>query len=843
MGGGVKKQPHALVTANKTTTKPGSSTINSLSTYAYDATGNTKTRRIDGDTQDLTWDPRNKLTSATSPGIGAVAVTGLAGKCLDVETGPNPDDAAVQVLTCNESKPQQWRITGDTVQALGKCLTAIGGEARLKPCDGTTQQKFTYRTDKTLYNTATQQCVTVPNDNAMDGNDLDIYTCHATPAQQWNFSNTTKYIYDASGNRLIEETGSSRTLYLGEAEITVNTGGQAIDAVRYYNSPGAPTTVRRTNGKTTGHSLSILLTDHHNTATTTVEQTTNQPITRRKSDPYGNPRGTQPTNWPGSRTFLGTGNDDNTTNLTHIGAREYEPTTGRFISVDPVIDITDPLQMNGYTYSHANPLTNSDPTGLKDDNCAHHSNCTANGGTIAEEGSYEYKPPSEGPKGNGGSNKNKNCGFFSKCNLNKKLKAGKDFWNENKVAIVSIGVEIGAGIACVAAAGVGAAATGGAGIALVVGCGAIAGAAGAAAAANWMNKDADHSTTGILKDIGMGAAWGAAGSAAGGAAAPAIKAVGKAVGGAIGKAAGKLRSGGGPKAGSTCPDNSFTAGTLVLMADGTTKPIEDLQPGDKVLATDPETGETATKDVTASILGQGSKNLVEITIDTDGDPNTTPDRITATDKHPFWVLDLATWKDATELQPGQWLLTDEGAHVQIAEVKRWTAQATTVHNLTVADIHTYYVLAGDTPVLVHNCGGRLVSNGTASTATVTPQTLLDDAKALHDTFGVGTRADKGTTVATGQLGGELVYSVAQNGTNRKLRVLAKKLGYARVYETDLTPQLHTDAEQILFNSIDEGEFMADGIVASSRPACGPARQNCAARANDYSGVQLWERSR
>ncbi|MEN3614291.1 hypothetical protein AAH979_32675 [Plantactinospora sp. ZYX-F-223] len=27
------------------------------------------------------------------------------------------------------------------------------------------------------------------------------------------------------------------------------------------------------------------------------------------------------------------------------------------------------------------------------------------------------------------------------------------------------------------------------------------------------------------------------------------------------------------------------------------------------------------------------------------------------------------------------------------------------YNLTVDDIHTYYVLAGTTPVLVHNCGG------------------------------------------------------------------------------------------------------------------------------------------
>ncbi|MFD7629798.1 hypothetical protein ACFV7Q_27880 [Streptomyces sp. NPDC059851] len=64
------------------------------SAYTYDAAGNTKSRRIDGDTQTLNWDPHNELTSATSPGIGAVAVTGLAGKCIDVESGSNVSGAA-----------------------------------------------------------------------------------------------------------------------------------------------------------------------------------------------------------------------------------------------------------------------------------------------------------------------------------------------------------------------------------------------------------------------------------------------------------------------------------------------------------------------------------------------------------------------------------------------------------------------------------------------------------------------------------------------------------------------------------------------------------------------------
>nr|WP_234543040.1 RHS repeat-associated core domain-containing protein [Streptomyces shenzhenensis] len=74
----------------------------------------------------------------------------------------------------------------------------------------------------------------------------------------------------------------------------------------------------------------------------------------------------RPSVWPNGHTYLGAGIDDTATALTHLGAREYDPSTGRFISADPVIDMGDPLQVNGYAYSHDNPVTHSDPTGLYD---------------------------------------------------------------------------------------------------------------------------------------------------------------------------------------------------------------------------------------------------------------------------------------------------------------------------------------------------------------------------------------------------------------------------------------------------------------------------------------------
>lgn len=141
------------------------------------------------------------------------------------------------------------------------------------------------------------------------------------------------------------------------------------------------------------------------------------------------------------------------------------------------------------------------------------------------------------------------------------------------------------------------------------------------------------------------------------------------------------------------------------------------------------------------------------------------------------------------------------------------------------------------------CGDdcELVSGGTPTTATVSPRKLLDDAKALHDTVPVS--RDRYVTVATGQLGGELVYAVNQNGTNPAMRELATSLGYERVFATDLNRDVDTDAEQILFNAIDEGDEVGDGIIATSRPACGADRQDCAGRSVTYPNIQLWDQQR
>ncbi|MFF2515771.1 hypothetical protein [Streptomyces sp. NPDC058086] len=85
------------------------------------------------------------------------------------------------------------------------------------------------------------------------------------------------------------------------------------------------------------------------------------------------------------------------------------------------------------------------------------------------------------------------------------------------------------------------------------------------------------------------------------------------------------------------------------MADGTRKPIKDVRIGDTVLATDPQTDEAGPRTVTALTKGSGDKQLVDVTIDTDGPTGTKTGKITATESAASLRPSVpVTWSAAAE---------------------------------------------------------------------------------------------------------------------------------------------------------------------------------------------------
>ncbi|MFI9811384.1 polymorphic toxin-type HINT domain-containing protein [Saccharothrix variisporea] len=94
--------------------------------------------------------------------------------------------------------------------------------------------------------------------------------------------------------------------------------------------------------------------------------------------------------------------------------------------------------------------------------------------------------------------------------------------------------------------------------------------------------------------------------------------------------------------------NSFTGDTLVLMADGTAKSIDQIKVGDKIANSEPESDEAEEHEVLAAHITDADKEYVDVTIETTMGLKV----IHATAHHPFFNAATRQWVDAADLSVG-----------------------------------------------------------------------------------------------------------------------------------------------------------------------------------------------
>ncbi|QTA35686.1 Ricin-type beta-trefoil lectin domain protein [Streptomyces sp. CA-256286] len=703
-----------------------------------------------GDKQELTWTYDGQVERITGQGSrGRTGYIGLADKCLDLQSGVAAAGRPVQLYSCNATTAQKWNFSATPNQSdadLGAmsvheawCLkpaaNTAGSAIQVQKCDGSAAQQLKRNAAGQLTHPASGLCVAVKDGATANSTPIVLAACAGgSAAQQWEAQNETRHIYGPDGSRLLTVQGKQATLHLGDSEVTVQKGGVLVNTQRSYATPGG--SVLRYSYGTGAQQLVAIATDHQGSPYAEVALNEMSPVRIRKQDPFGNQRGAATPTMQNHAGFLGATRDDSS-GYTPLGARLYDPVVGRFLSADPVLDLADPLQSNGYAYAHNNPVTLSDPTGLSVTLTASETAAALSGAGL----SAAQVSQAQAAMGRSltsvilsaawgalkdfiGITDAMNCfgGDMWACGS---LIIGAIPWTKLG-KIPSVLKAVNRTISAIqawrtakkAAQIVLAAAKAAEKRALDAKKAAIEKAKKAAQAAK--KKAAEKANTTSNKAVNQTKKTGnPVQKQAQAKAAPKVSSAasvkkasgggGKGVSKPGGSSGGSARSKGGTsgssgsgKTGEGVSCNSFTPGTKVLMADGSAKPIEDVKVGDKVKATDPETGETRVETVSAEIKGEGLKNLVKVTIDTDGERGSKTAEVTATDGHPFWVPEVGTWIDATDLQSGQWLQTGSGTRIQITAVERWTSSGSTVHNLTVANTHTYYVLAAGTTVLVHN---------------------------------------------------------------------------------------------------------------------------------------------
>lgn len=330
--------------------------------YDRDKSGNitkqTSTRLASAspnETQCFRYDTINRLTAAwtandncaTTPTSGNRTMVGSAlGAASTYWTTWNIDDRG------NRTQEKRWGTTaaGDTTTTF-----TYNGNSTNQPdtLTGTTSVGALPQSTTYAYDAAGN----MTNRNAGNGNQtLTWDDAGRLSGITGSTPGNSSFIYDADGELLLQKDPGKTTLYLPGQQITLNTTTNTTTGVRYYPLPGGATALRTGSG--TNYKFTI--SDLHGTSELLLDNTAQIP-TWRQFTPYGAPRGTAIT-WPDNRGFLNKPTNAGT-GLTNVGARYYDPATGRFISVDPELQPEVPQSLNGYLYANNNPVTYLDPTG------------------------------------------------------------------------------------------------------------------------------------------------------------------------------------------------------------------------------------------------------------------------------------------------------------------------------------------------------------------------------------------------------------------------------------------------------------------------------------------------
>jgi len=207
------------------------------------------------------------------------------------------------------------------------------------------------------------------------------YNNRLTSATNTDTGAVTTYTYDTQGQRIKavvkNPDGSLETTLTPFKTYSVSyttdaKGNKSPEKItKYINTNG--TLIATINGAGPAAVVQPVLTDHQGSTTNVLSQA-NQPAETIDYYPFGQIRQdiTAIGQNPQQKKFLGQ-DFDTSTGLDYLNARYYNSNIAKFLSEDPAVltapekFLTDPQQLNFYSYARNNPINLSDPSGLETD--------------------------------------------------------------------------------------------------------------------------------------------------------------------------------------------------------------------------------------------------------------------------------------------------------------------------------------------------------------------------------------------------------------------------------------------------------------------------------------------
>ncbi|MEU8130916.1 ricin-type beta-trefoil lectin domain protein [Micromonospora sp. NPDC049049] len=125
------------------------------------------------------------------PTTSSAYASASSGRCLDVPNSNTTNGTQPVIWDCNGAANQRWTRSGQTLQALGKCLdapsnAAAGAKVQIWDCNGGTNQQWAVNSNGTISNAQTGLCLDVNNNATANGTTVILWTCTAAANQRWS---------------------------------------------------------------------------------------------------------------------------------------------------------------------------------------------------------------------------------------------------------------------------------------------------------------------------------------------------------------------------------------------------------------------------------------------------------------------------------------------------------------------------------------------------------------------------------------------------------------------------------------------------------------------------------